>query len=138
MDDKLAALKNTSIFGSLTNKQLELIGRVTDRVPVKAGHVLVHQGQVMTHMSIVIDGAAKVEVDGNEIATIGPGEVIGELSMIDNEKASATVTLSEDSTLWHIARAGFVPVWEKNSDISTAMLMGVVARLRETNQLINT
>lgn len=136
MDDKLAALKKTSIFSGLSGKHLELLGRVTDRVNVKAGHMLIMQDQVMTHMSILIEGAAEVEIDGTHIADLGPGDVVGELSMIDDERASAKVTITEDSTLWHIARAGFIPLWEKNPDMSKPMLLAVVQRLRETNELV--
>jgi len=135
-DAKLDALKATTLFGGLSKKHLDLIGRVTDRVPVEAGRVLINQGQVTTHMAILIDGSAKVTVDDVEVATVEPGEVVGELSMVDGERASATVTMTGDSEVWLIGRAGFIPVWEENEDMSTPMLKAVVAKLRETNQLL--
>lgn len=137
MDDKLAALANTTLFSGLSKKHLEMIGRVTDRVDAEQGKVLIRQGQVTTHMAIIINGSATVTVDGAAIATIGAGDVVGELSMTDDQRASATVTLAEPSTIWLIARAGFIPVWEDNPEMSTQMLQSVVAKLRETNQLLH-
>jgi CRP-like cAMP-binding protein len=137
VDDKLAALKTLDLLAHVKRRQLELIARVTDRVELDQGFRLIEQGQVMTHMSIIISGSASVTVDGTEVAVLGPGEVLGELSMIDPAPASASVTMLEPSAVWHMARAGFVPVWEKNrADMSTAMLLAVIARLRETNKLI--
>lgn len=136
MDDKIAALSNTSIFSGLSNKHLALIGRVTDRVAFDSGSVMIHQDQVTTHMAIFIDGAAEVTVDGNHVADVGAGDVVGELSMVDGERASATVTVTERANVWYIGRTGFIPVWEKNPDMSTPMLLAVVAKLRDTNQLL--
>ena len=137
MDDKLEALKQTSIFGALDNKHLEAIGRVTDRVDVKGGRILIHEGRVVTHMYLLIDGSASVKVGDKVVATLSPGAVIGELSMVDDARASATVTIEEDSTVWVIARAGFLPVWEDYPEISHAMLKAVVVRLREADKLLH-
>ncbi|MEM7094581.1 MAG: cyclic nucleotide-binding domain-containing protein [Actinomycetota bacterium] len=135
-DGKLEALQNTTLFSGLSSKHLDLIGQVTDKVSVEAGRVLINQGQVTTHMAIIISGGASVSVDDNEVATVGPGDVVGELSMVDGERASATVTVTESSEVWLVGRAGFIPVWEKNEEMSTPMLNAVVAKLRETNHLI--
>lgn len=86
-------------------------------------------------MAILISGNASVTVDGEQLATLSAGDVIGELSLVDNQPASATVTATEPTSIWNIAKAGFSPVWDKNPELSTAMLQAVVAKLRETNQL---
>lgn len=137
MDDKLAALQSLDLLANIKRRQLDLIARVTDRVELQEGAHLIEEGQVMTHMSIIISGSASVKIDGTEVAQLGPGEVVGELSMIDQAPASATVTMLEPTSIWHIARAGFLPVWEKNrAEMSTAMLIAVTARLRATNRLV--
>ena len=134
-DQKLKALKATALFGSCTDKQLELVGRVTDRAHMPAGRVIVGQNTVPAHMVILITGKAVVEADGVELAELGPGDVVGELALIDNERASATVTTTEDSTVWVIGHAGFKPVWDENPEMSKPLLQAVVQRLRAANQL---
>ncbi len=135
MTEKRDALQATELFASLKKKHLDLIARVTDRISIEPGHVLIEQGQVMTHMSIVISGAAEVTVDGSVVGHVGPGDVVGELSLIDEAEASATVTATEPMSIWLIARTGFIPVWNNNEGpISTAMLMAVTRKLRETNR----
>jgi CRP/FNR family cyclic AMP-dependent transcriptional regulator len=135
-DQKLAALKATSIFASCTKKQLELIGKVTDRAGAPVGSTIVKEQTVPHQMAIIISGKVEVTSNGNVLAQLGPGDVIGELAMVDGAKASATVTVTEEVDLWMVARSGFIPVWEKNPDMSKALLEAVVARLRATNELI--
>ncbi|MEM7322706.1 MAG: cyclic nucleotide-binding domain-containing protein [Actinomycetota bacterium] len=135
-DQKLDALAATPLFASCNKKQLKLIGSVTDRVDLPAGHVLVRHGTIPSEMYMLITGSATVEVDGKEVATIGAGEVVAELSMVDGGQASATVTMTEAGEAWVIRRSGFIPVWEQNPDISTALLLAVVARLKARNELI--
>lgn len=135
-DQKLDALGATSLFASCNKKQLKLIGSVTERIELAAGHVLVRHGAIPSEMYILISGTAEVEVDGQVVANITAGEVVAELSMVDGGQASATVTMSEPGEAWVVKRKGFIPVWEKNPDISTALLLAVVARLKARNELI--
>ena len=137
MDEKLDALAKTTLFAGLGKKHLELIGRVTDRVELDEGRMLIHEGQVTTHMAIFVSGGAKVVVDDTEVARVGPGDIVGELSMVDDSRASATVTTTEPSVVWLIARAGFRPVWEDNPEMSRSMLLAVIEKLRETNELLH-
>lgn len=137
MDDKLEALKQVELFADLDKKGLDAIGRVTDRVSVTAGRVLIHEGQVISHMYIMISGNASVKVDGHKVADLGPGRVIGELSMVDGEPSSATVTVEEPSDVWLIARSGFLPVWREHPEMSEAMLRAVVKKLRATDELLH-
>lgn len=136
-DKKLDALAATSIFSTCSKKHLELIGQVTDQVSVSSGTDLIKQSTVPTDMYILISGTASVDIDGKSVATVGEGDVVGELSMVDGGKASATVTMSADGEAWVVGRRGFIPVWEKNPDMSRALLDAVVARLRATDELLH-
>lgn len=135
MDDVVEVLGQTDLFRGLKRRHLEHLARVTKSFELEPGAVLVTQGQNMTHMSIVATGEAVVTVDGTQVGTVGPGDVVGELSLVDDALANATVTFEGGGTVWHLARAGFIPVWEKNrAEISTSMLLAVTKKLRETNQ----
>lgn len=135
MDDIVAVLAETDLFGDLKKRQLELIARVTKTLALRPGTTLIEQGQNMTHMSIIASGEAVVMVDGTQVGTVGPGDVVGELSLIDDAPATATVLFNDGGTVWNLARAGFIPVWDKNrAEISTSMLLAVTKKLRATNE----
>lgn len=133
-DAKLEALANTTLFSSCSKKHLKAIGMITDRVTLAPGRVLVKHGSVPTEMAILISGKAEVEVNGRVLAELGPGDVIGELALIDSERASATVTITDDAEAWLVSHAGFKPVWEQNPEMSTTLLQAVATRLRAANE----
>ena len=92
---------------------------------------------VSTGASTAEEIEATVTVDDEVVATLGPGDVVGELSMVDGERASATVTADGDCTIWLIARAGFLPVFESHPEMAVSMLHAVVARLRAADEIIS-
>jgi len=70
MDDKLEALKQTSIFSALDEKHLQAVAKITDRVHVKEGRILIYEGQVVTHMYMIIEGSASVKLDDKVVARL--------------------------------------------------------------------
>lgn len=136
MTATIDALQKTALFSTLGRKHLDLVAAMANTVSVDKGTVLTTQDRPVTHMSIILSGAATVEHDGATVATLGPEAAIGEFAMVDGQPASATVTITEPSEVLSLAKAGFVVMWDKNPDMSKAMLEAVVAKLRETNALL--
>ena len=66
-------------------------GHKTRRQRLKTGDVLFSQGDEGTDLFLVLDGVASVEVDGNVVAEIGPGAVMGERAVIEGGRRTATV-----------------------------------------------
>lgn len=136
-DDKLDALAATGLFSGCSDKQLAAIGGVTERATLKAGHTLIHEGHTAYHMAIVISGEGEVLVDGTKVADVKAGDVVGELGLIDGEKASATVSATSDMDCWLVARAGFMPIYEANAELARPLLNHVIAKLRATDKLLH-
>lgn len=132
-DQKLQALQGVDLFAKLSHQHLNALGQVTDKVTVAADRDLLTEGSVATHMSIIIDGEAAVHVGGKPIVLLGAGDVVGEFAMIDDEPTSATVTTTAETTIWHIARSGFTPIWDRNPEMARPLLDATIAKLRDTN-----
>jgi len=62
-----------------------------EHVTLDRGYVLAQEGGVARQAFIILDGEAEVFVDGRQIATIGPGEVVGDIATLDKRPWSATV-----------------------------------------------
>jgi len=135
-DKKIEALRATALFGQCSMKQLTLLGRVTDRVRIPEGRLIVQQDTVPTNLYILIDGSATVEVDGTYLTTLGAGSVIGELSLVDRGRATASVRAVDDLQAWVVAHRGFKTVWAEHPEMSETLLRSVVDRLRATNSLV--
>ena len=66
----------------------------------KAGDMLTQEGRPVEHMVFLAEGAAGVVAGGQRVATVGPGDLIGEATLLSGEAATATVTLDGPARFW--------------------------------------
>ena len=95
------------ILGSLADADVDWLVKAGKSTPVKAGEALITEGTALDALFIVLDGALTVTVStmpGKKLATVGPGEVLGEISMLDSRPPLATVTAEEDSRVLKLPR----------------------------------
>jgi CRP-like cAMP-binding protein len=75
---------------------------------VHAGSTLIREGEPTDALYIVLEGALVVSLEaigGKEVAKLGSGEVVGEMSFVDSRNPSATVKAAIDSLVWSIPRS---------------------------------
>jgi CRP-like cAMP-binding protein len=95
------------ILGELSNRDLDWMLRNGERKDLESGTILIAEGQPIDALYIVLKGTlvASVEALGNrEIARLGRGEVLGEMSFVDGRLPSATVRASERSSVLSVPR----------------------------------
>jgi CRP-like cAMP-binding protein len=87
----LALLRRVPMFADLPDHLLARVdGLMTDAL-VPAGTALTVQHEPGRQAFIVADGEAEVIVDDEVVAEVGPGALVGEMSLLDNQPRSATV-----------------------------------------------
>jgi voltage-gated potassium channel len=87
-----ARLRELDLFSGLSGRELEEVARLTDEVDVEAGRVLGREGDVAYEFFVIEEGTASVEVDGQHVVDLGPGEWFGEIGLLAAERRTATVT----------------------------------------------
>ena len=112
-----------------------LAGRATE-VDFPAGHVIARQGEIGTGFFVVVAGSVRVVRDGAVLATLGPGEFFGELSVLDGRPRNAMVAAETAATCLAIASWDFEAVLLANPGLALAILRGVAARLREATDAV--
>src|SRR5438105_1728376 len=95
----LEHLSQVPLFSACSKKDLQTIAKASDEVTVPKGKVLVQEGRPGHEFFLIIDGKSTVSRNGRKIATLGPGDYFGELSLLDREPRSATVAADTDMTL---------------------------------------
>ena len=129
-DEKVELLRSVTLFGGLTNRELERIASLADIVDLPKDRVLLKQGELGWEMFVVVSGSAHVERDGQSLGEVGPGEVLGEIALLDGGPRTATVTLSQPARLLVLARREFQTLMDEFPEIRLKIFEKVAHRLR--------
>jgi len=129
----LEHLRNVSLFSSCSTKDLEKIHRAGDEVTVKAGHVLVDQGQTGREAFILLSGSATVKRNGKKVATLEPGRYFGELSLLTRYPRNATVTADSEMELLVLGQREFSGLLDEVPGMAHKVLSSMAERLYEAD-----
>ncbi len=91
-DPKIDLIGGLSLFAGLSRRRLREASQVFDVVDLDKGAELTSQGHLGQEFFVVVEGVASVERDGTTIGAVGPGEIVGELAVLDTPTRTATVT----------------------------------------------
>ncbi|PZC43680.1 MAG: CRP/FNR family transcriptional regulator [Chloroflexi bacterium] len=129
------------LFLGMTPALLGELSRKLRPVAFRSGTAIFHSDDVGSMMYIIIKGAVKIFVpatDGREVvlAVHRTGDLFGEMSLLDDERRSASASTLEDTEMVSLSRQDFQDVLERHPDACRAILDVLVKRLRQTNQSI--
>jgi len=133
-DQKVENLRKVDFLSVLSKNDLTQIARFTDEVTAPEGTTLIKEGESGVAFYIFITGAARIVRRGRTIATVGRGDFIGELALLDNEPSSASVVTTANSTLLAVPRRQFVSLIKTAPGLTQRLLVGLAKRLRETDK----
>jgi CRP/FNR family transcriptional regulator len=135
-------LARVPLLSGLDADELERIAKVAIPRSFPKGARVFHEGDESDACYVIRDGEVRVtreHSDGRAIAlaTLGPGELVGELAMLDGEVRSASVEALTDVELLAIAATDMRGLLERNADITAKLVVALTKRLRETNERIS-
>ena len=139
--DKIAALRATVLFGSLTDEELRaLASRCTERKLTRE-EVLFIAGEEARGLYVVVSGAVRAfraGADGREqvIHTERAGAILADVPVFDDGTYPATAVADEDSILLFIAKGDVRAVCLEHPTISLAALKMMAGRLRRHAELV--
>ena len=141
MLSNLELIRRVPLFALLTASQAEAVADAVIKQRFKRGEVIVEQGEKSNTLFIILTGRVRVVTSdkrGREVilATLQPGDYIGEMSLIDNEPHSATVRAEVQTDMLTLGRAEFARCLPENSSMAYAIMKGLVQRLRQADRKI--
>ena len=134
-------LAHVELFAGLEKKDLQLIAGACKERKYSAGSRLIKQGDTGVGLYVITSGTVHITKETNpdkaetDLGTVGPGNVLGEMSLLDDLPRSANVTAVTDVT------ALLLPVWEfrttlrNQPDISLKLLATLSRRLRKAESI---
>jgi len=141
MVEDINFLRNVSIFEELPERDLEKIAKLGTRKVFSKGNVILMEDEIGSALFIIINGKVKVsrlDETGREVilSILGPGEVFGEMSLLDGLKRSATVSALTDTEVLIIYRDDFLNLLNKHPQIAISLLRELTQRLRKADMQI--
>lgn len=129
-DQKLEKLRRVPLFAALGGRELQRLGMLADEVDLPAGRVVMREGDRGEELFVIMQGAARVEREGHDVAALHADEWFGEIALVDGGPRTATVTLTEDSALLVVGRSQFRQLMEEFPDIRDQILDLLAQRVR--------
>lgn len=138
---KIELLKRVPLFAKLSDTQaISLIGSL-EKLRYKRSEHIINIGEKSNALYVIISGKARVVIisdKGKEVvlATLGVGDCIGEMSLLDELPHSATVVADTQMDVLVLGRDVFSSCVMHNARLAVAVMQGLVDRLRRANQKI--
>jgi CRP-like cAMP-binding protein len=111
-----------------------MIAQRVVEVEFPTDHVIARQGEVGTGFFMVASGGVRVVRDGETIATLGPGDFFGELSVLDGQPRTAQVIATEPTVCLALASWDFEAVVREEPAVALAIMRGLAGRLRRLTE----
>lgn len=125
--DKLAGV---AFFDGFTPAELQRVAELAEDVEADAGAVLVDQGRVGLECYVIQEGHASVYVNGEHVATSGPGSMVGEMALVEHKPRNATVVADTPMKLIAFDTRAFKKLLEEMPKAHDRVMETLAARLR--------
>ncbi|MGH3136618.1 MAG: Crp/Fnr family transcriptional regulator [Gaiellaceae bacterium] len=122
-------LRNVRLFSDLDDKDLESLADEFNERRFAAGDTIALEGEGGLMFFVVESGEATVEVQGEEVATLGPGAAFGEIALIDRRPRTATVTALSELRTYGLPVFVFRPFVESRPQLAWKLLESMADRL---------
>lgn len=126
--DKLGSL---ALFSSCSKRELARIARAGDEVHLPEGSLVVDQGEMGREAFVILSGTAVVKRNGRKITTLGPGDPVGELSLLDHGPRTAAVIAETDLSVFVLSNRRFNAVVDETPGLARKLLAFLAGRVRD-------
>jgi len=137
----LELLARVPLFDGFVDDDLKHILKLTSRKEFGKERVLVHENDSGESFFMILKGKVKVTGEGQDgkeviLSFLGSGEFFGELTLVDDEPRSATVTAVEPTVVLILHRNDFLSLLETNGQMMKKFMTILSKRLRHANDQI--
>lgn len=135
MKNEIARLKKAFLFQGLPDDVLATLAQKVTHQKLEPGHVLFRRGDVGDALYIIDEGLVNIvsqDAQGGELVLnrCGPGETIGEMSLLDQEPRSASVVAVSDSEVLELKGDAFFELLDQRPDVALILIRSISSRLR--------
>ena len=133
--EKILLLKNSDIFKSCSESDLMDIASICTEMLVEKNTTVFRKGDIGNCMYFIYAGKVSVHDGEHQLAELSENEIFGELSLLDSDVRSASITSVTDCVFLKIEQEPFYDVVATSMDILRGILRTLCKRLREQDRV---
>jgi CRP/FNR family transcriptional regulator, cyclic AMP receptor protein len=130
-DEYLKHLASIPLFAECDKKELQEIGKLATEIEIPAGREFIKEGDYAQEMLVIVEGSATVTKGGQKIATLGPGDFVGELALLSHRPRNATVTSDTNLDILVIDSGAMDALLDDIPGLAKRLLKVVASRLTD-------
>ena len=130
-DPRSEQLRALPLFSACSNRELDAVAKLADETHIRAGAILTREGSPGHECFVLLDGRADVRIGRKLVARIGPGEIVGEMALLESEPRTATVVTTTPVRALVMTRPNFTAVLEQAPSLARRVMRTLARRLRE-------
>ena len=137
-DSVVTALRGVGLFAGLDDKTLGRIAQQTKSYHFSAGEAVIDADSSgrFGRLYTVVSGSAEARINGESVATFGPGDHFGEMSVLDGSPRSAAIVATSDLDTLGLSAWNMRTLLREEPDISMHIIETLVSRLRKLNEAL--
>jgi CRP-like cAMP-binding protein len=124
-------LQQVPLFSGLDPRELETVARTVHERTFAPGESVAREGEGGVGFFVIREGEAKVELGGNEVRRLGPGDHFGEIALITEGPRTATVTAESELRCYGLTPWEFRPLVQTNASIAWKILQALAKQVEE-------
>jgi CRP-like cAMP-binding protein len=132
-EEKIAWLAHVPLFAGCSPENIERLADASGEQRFAPGQLIVKQGQVGNGLFLVVSGEVRVTAGDGDLARLGPGETLGELSVIDQQPRSATAIAEGETVCLALASWDLIAMLERDPSLAMNLLRTLASRLRQAD-----
>ena len=136
----VAGITDHPLFTGLTPQLVSRLVTVAKQLRVPSGTQLLREGELGDGLYIVEEGTVEIEVSlggtsGRTLAKLGPGDLVGEMAVLEEQPRSAAAVARTDAVVWFLPRQDVLDMIRECPDLALRLLRELSRRLRQFNRL---
>lgn len=135
VEDAVDRLASVDLFEGLSTSALMRLAMLGEERTFVSGDAMVREGDPGGGLFVIFEGEAIVKVGGQERVRLGPGDYFGEISLLDNEPRSATVSAIGLLRAFCLFSFTVRPLLEDHFEVTEKIILRLCQRLRAVDQV---
>ena len=132
LEERLPFLQSLSMFKDLGDEELTEAARIAEPMQFSDGEAFVREGELGHDLFVITEGKVVIRRAGRIIAELGPGEVVGEMAVLDREPRSADAVAVGTVQTLRIQGEELLGLVEQRPPFARAIIRVLTRRLRDT------